>query len=68
MTGLPGEDWVKRGVADLAAGEVTIAGMVVRLAGDRLRTLGIDLPALPASVALPRQNPPAATEWRGLVA
>ena len=55
LTGLPGEDLVKRGQRDLAAGEVTIAAMVVSVAGDRLRSLGVDLHAVPASAAPPRQ-------------
>ena len=55
LTGLPGEDLVKRGQLDLVAGEVTIAAMVVSVAGDRLRSLGVDLEALPESAAPPRQ-------------
>ena len=55
LTGLPGEHLVRRGQLDLAVGEVTIAAMVVSVAGDRLRSLGVDLRPLPASVAPPRQ-------------
>ena len=55
LTGLPGEDLVKRGQLDLVAGEVTIAAMVVSVARDRLRSLGVDLHALHESVAPSRQ-------------
>ncbi len=51
LTGLPGEDLVKRGQLDLVAGEVTIAAMLVSVARDRLRSLGVDLKPLPGSVA-----------------
>ncbi|MBW2292173.1 MAG: hypothetical protein JRG94_07650 [Deltaproteobacteria bacterium] len=55
LTGLPGEDLVKRGQTDLAAGEVTISAVAVSVAGDRFRSLGVDLHALPTSAAPPRQ-------------
>ena len=55
LTGLPGEHLVRRGQQDLVAGEVTIAAMVVSVASDRLRSLGVDLQALPESAASPRQ-------------
>ncbi len=56
LTGLPGEELVRTGQLDLAAGDVTIAAMLVSVAGDRLRSLGLDLPAAPASAAPTRQR------------
>ena len=55
LIGLPGEELVRRGQLDLVAGEVTIAAMLVSVAGDRLRSLGVDLHAVPVSVEPPRQ-------------
>jgi len=42
---LPGADLVTTGLADLAAGQETIEGLLVLQASDRLRRLGYDMPA-----------------------
>jgi hypothetical protein len=55
LTGLPGEALVCEGLADLAAGRPTPAALTLSSASDRLRYLGIELPALPLGAALPRQ-------------
>jgi hypothetical protein len=39
--GLPGEDLVERGLADLARGEETVESLLVSLAAPRLRRLGL---------------------------
>lgn len=41
---LPGSELVRDGVADLAAGRVSEAAMLVAMAAPRLRALGIDVP------------------------
>jgi hypothetical protein len=41
---LPGEELVEQGLADLARGEVTDAGLLVLVAGPRLRRLGVAVP------------------------
>ena len=55
LTDLPGEAMVSQGLADLAAGRVSSAALTLSSASDRLRHLGIELPALPSGAALPRQ-------------
>lgn len=39
--GLPGEEWVRRGLEDLERGELSEAGLLVLIARPRLRALGI---------------------------
>jgi hypothetical protein len=41
---LPGHEFVRAGLADLAAGRETQAGLLVATAAPRLRALGIDVP------------------------
>ena len=55
LRGLPGETLVRTGLADLAAGRPTAEALTLTTTTDRLRHLGIELPALPPGVALPRQ-------------
>lgn len=47
---LPGHDIVTAGLADLSAGRVTPASMVVAMAAPRLRRLGIDVAPSPVEV------------------
>jgi hypothetical protein len=42
---LPGHELVSEGLADLAAGRETQAGLLVAMAAPRLRALGFDVPA-----------------------
>jgi hypothetical protein len=42
---LPGHDLVSDGLADLAAGRETEAGLLVAMAAPRLRALGIEVPS-----------------------
>ena len=55
LTELPREELVRAGLADLAAGQPTVAALALSTASDRLARLGIELPALPEGVSLPRQ-------------
>ena len=41
---LPGEDLIEQGIADLRAGEETIAALLVCVGAPRLRRLGLELP------------------------
>jgi len=41
MTGLPGEELVRRGLADVEAGEVTVEACLVSMASPRLRRCGL---------------------------
>jgi hypothetical protein len=41
---LPGQDLVRAGLSDLAAGRVTESALLVAMAAPRLRTLGFDVP------------------------
>ena len=40
LTGLPGEEFVRKGLADLDAGEVTVEACLVSIASPRLRQRG----------------------------
>jgi hypothetical protein len=46
-TGLPGEELVTQGLADLADNEMTELALLVLIAAPRLRRLGIDVPDQP---------------------
>jgi hypothetical protein len=39
---LPGYEWIRDGLADLARGEVTVASLLVSIGAPRLRRLGFD--------------------------
>jgi len=41
---LPGEDLVRRGIADLAAGVGSVEALLVSIGAPRLRRLGFDVP------------------------
>lgn len=41
---LPGYEWIRDGVADLRGGRVTVASLLVSMAADRLRLVGLDVP------------------------
>lgn len=41
LTGLPGEEFVRKGLADLDAGEVTVEACLVSIASPRLRRRGL---------------------------
>lgn len=47
-SGLPGEELVERGLADLARGELSIEALLVAIGAPRLRGLGVPVPGLPA--------------------
>ncbi len=48
LTGLPGADWVRRGLDDARAGRWTSEALAVAVAPARLRALGLEVPdALP---------------------
>lgn len=40
---LPGYEWIRDGLVDLARGEVTVASLLVSIGAPRLRRLGIDV-------------------------
>ena len=42
---LPGGDFIRQGLADLEAGRETEASLLVLIGADRLRRLGLDIPA-----------------------
>ena len=42
---LPGEELLRAGLADLAAGQETAAALAVAMAASRLRSVGIDVPS-----------------------
>jgi hypothetical protein len=44
-SGLPGEDLIERGLADLRRGRETEAALLVSIGSPRLRRLGIEVPA-----------------------
>jgi hypothetical protein len=48
LTGLPGEELVRKGLADVDAGEVTVEACLVSMASPRLRRCGL----LPMDAAL----------------
>ena len=48
MSGLPGEDLIREGLADLAAGAATKPAMLVLIGAPRLRRLGLRIPDPPA--------------------
>ena len=41
MSGLPGEDLIRRGLDDLAAGSLTVEALLVAIGAPRLRELGV---------------------------
>lgn len=41
---MPGEDIVREGLCDLAAGRETVSALLVAIGAPRLRQLGIDIP------------------------
>ena len=55
LEGLPGEALIRAGLSDLVAGRVTPSALTLSTASDRLRELGIELPALPPGAAVARQ-------------
>jgi len=46
LTGLPGEELVRRGLEDLQAGRTTVWAYLVALAAPRLRRVGLIEPSL----------------------
>jgi hypothetical protein len=43
---LPGEDLIRQGLADLAAGRETAAALLVAIGADRLRAAGVRVPSV----------------------
>lgn len=41
---LPGEDLIKKGLADIAKGDETIESLLIAIGEPKLRSLGLDLP------------------------
>lgn len=41
---LPGEDLIKQGIEDLAAGRETVQSLLVSIGSPRLRQIGVDVP------------------------
>lgn len=46
---LPGEDLIATGLADLSAGALSDAALLVAIGAPRLRSLGVDVPAAPSN-------------------
>ncbi len=44
--GLPGAELVTQGLADLASGQRSVAGLLVAIGAPRLRALGVEVPQL----------------------
>jgi hypothetical protein len=44
LTGLPGNELVAQGLADLAAGRESVESLLVQISSTRLRELGLDVP------------------------
>lgn len=44
LAGAPGADLVAAGLSDLEGGRETVAGLLVSMAGTRLRAVGLDVP------------------------
>lgn len=44
LDGLPGAEWVRRGLADSRAGRWTVEALAIAVAPTRLRGLGLDVP------------------------
>jgi hypothetical protein len=59
---LPGEDLVRQGLADLAAGKETVPSLLVSIGAPRLRLCGLDVPASIPDADL-RLFKRLATEW-----
>jgi hypothetical protein len=72
---LPGHELVAEGLADLAAGRETAAGLLVTMASPRLGALGIEVPACEAAEpshhrlyeVLEREGPGAHSRYNALV-
>lgn len=45
---LPGADLVEKGVDDLQRGELTVEALLVAVGAPRLRSVGLDIPEVPA--------------------
>ena len=45
---LPGADLVSRGMDDLRRGELTVEALLVVVGAPRLRSVGLEIPAIPA--------------------
>lgn len=41
---LPGYEWIRDGLTDLARGDVTVASLLVSMGATRLRSVGLDVP------------------------
>ncbi|MDQ6776557.1 MAG: hypothetical protein M3071_10170 [Actinomycetota bacterium] len=73
-TSLPGHDLVAEGLADLAAGRETAAGLLVTMASPRLRAVGFEVPVPTSSepshrlyALLEREGPGAHSRYNALV-
>lgn len=71
---LPGHDLVAEGLADIAAGRETAAGLLVLMASPRLRALGIEVRTAGSAQAshrlyalLEREGPGAHSRYNALV-
>ena len=45
---LPGADLVAKGIDDLRCGELTVEALLVAVGAPRLRSIGLEIPAIPA--------------------
>ncbi len=50
---LPGSDLVAKGIDDLRGGELTVEALLVAVGAPRLRSIGLEIPAMPALSASP---------------
>lgn len=64
-TNLPGHELVSEGLADLAAGRVTQASLLVAMASPRLRALGLEIPETAPSATSPSHQLYALLELDG---
>ena len=60
---LPGEDLVRRGITDLSNGVVSVSSLLVSMATERLRDLGIEVTGTPIDDADVRLYELLAREW-----
>lgn len=51
MSGLPGNELITTGICDLQARRETIASLLVSIGAPKLRSLGMEIPDIPSSLA-----------------
>lgn len=47
LTGLPGEEMIRQGLADLMSGEESVPALLIQIGASRMREAGLPVPQLP---------------------